>query len=300
MLVGFEESLSLLRCPRTRLPLVKGKNGILVALAEDPCERYEYRIVAGRPILIDFERSILDEEKTISSPLSSPVERRIYGFLPRFGRRLTSARQPATHTNMRRLIELLKGEQDQPRVLVIGGASVGTGMRPLYEDEYIHVHAFDIYASPSVQFLADAHALPLADSAFDGVVIQAVLEHVLQPADVVAEIRRVLRPNGLVYAETPFLQHVHEGAYDFTRFTDSGHRYLFRHFDLVSSGVLGGPGTQLMWSMEYFARALFRSRSVGKLVKLGLFWLRYLDGLAPERYAIDAASGLYFLGRKAD
>jgi len=57
---------------------------------------------------------------------------------------------------------------------------------------------------------------------FDAVWIQAVLEHVLDPVRVVAEIHRVLRPGGLVYSEIPFMQEVHEGAYDFTRFRLSG------------------------------------------------------------------------------
>jgi ubiquinone/menaquinone biosynthesis C-methylase UbiE len=130
-------------------------------------------------------------------------------------------------------------------------------------------------------------------------VIQAVLEHVLEPQQVVDEIWRVLKPDGLVYAETPFLQHVHEGAYDFTRFTESGHRFLFRRFELVDSGCSGGPGTQLTWSIDYFARALFRSRLAGKMFKLAFSWLQLFDALVPSTFASDAASGVYFLGRRS-
>ena len=82
----------------------------------------------------------------------------------------------------------------------------------------------------------------------------------LEPGRWCAEIHRVLKPGGLVYAETPFMQQVHEGAYDFTRFTESGHRYLFARFDLIDSGVTAGAGTQLLWSLDYFVRGLFRSR----------------------------------------
>jgi len=82
----------------------------------------------------------------------------------------------------------------------------------------------------------------LASASVDGVLIQAVLEHVLDPAQVVGEIHRVLRPDGLVYAETPFLQQVHAGPNDFTRFTSSGHRYLFRAFAEIAAGPVAGPG----------------------------------------------------------
>ncbi|HAD17021.1 MAG TPA: hypothetical protein DCF81_09065 [Erythrobacter sp.] len=114
------------------------------------------------------------------------------------------------------------------------------------------------------------------------------------------EIRRVLKPGGLVYAETPFMQQVHEGAYDFTRFTESGHRYLFRRFALIDSGSSGGPGRQLMWAVDYFARSVFRSRSAGKIAKLAFFWAVYFDAIIPADYAIDGASGVYFLGTKSD
>ncbi len=85
----------------------------------------------------------------------------------------------------------------------------------------------------------------MTDESFDGVICQAVLEHVLDPYRCVEEIHRVLRPNGLVYAETPFMQQVHGGTHDFTRFTHLGHRRLFRKFAEVDSGVVCGPGMAL-------------------------------------------------------
>jgi hypothetical protein len=109
----------------------------------------------------------------------------------------------------------------------------------------------------------------------------------------------VLKPDGLVYAETPFLQQVHEGAYDFTRFTHSGHRWLFRHFAELDSGVVAGPGTQAAWTVEHVARSVSRSFAIGKLVKAALFWLRYLDRTAGPAQSLDAASAVYFFGQKA-
>jgi len=171
-------------------------------------------------------------------------------------------------------------------------------MAPLHDDPQIDLVSFDIYATPHVQFIADAHKIPLPDESFDAVIIQAVLEHVLEPDQVVSEMHRVLKKDGLIYAETPFLQHVHEGPYDFTRYTESGHRYLFRKFELVNSGSCGGAGTQLLWSLDNFFRGLFRSRRLGKVIKLLFFWLVHCDRMIPDAYNIDAASGLFFLGSK--
>ncbi|HET6942715.1 MAG TPA: class I SAM-dependent methyltransferase [Sphingomicrobium sp.] len=184
--------------------------------------------------------------------------------------------------------------------MIIGGGSLSEGVRTLRDDADFHVVSFDIYASDQTDFVADAHAIPLKDGMVDGVWIQAVLEHVLTPRVVAEEIARVLRPGGLVYAETPFLQPVHEKAYDFTRFTESGHRWLFREFEMIDSGVVSGPGTTLFLHLRYFAGAVFRNRRLGTLAALPFFWLRFFDRIIPRTHSSDMASGLYFLGRKSE
>jgi hypothetical protein len=123
---------------------------------------------------------------------------------------------------------------------------------------------------------------------------------VLEPERAVAEIHRVLRPDGLVYAETPFLQPVHAGAYDFTRYTSSGHRKLFGGFEQIDAGPVAGPGSQLLASLDHLVRGLARSQLAGRLARALFFWLRYLDGLVPTPYAMDDASAYYFLGRRSE
>jgi ubiquinone/menaquinone biosynthesis C-methylase UbiE len=125
-------------------------------------------------------------------------------------------------------------------VLVIASGSIGSGMFELYCHSEINVVGIDIYSSPSVDFIVDAHYLPFKNAVFDGVWIRAVLEHVVDPSLVVTEIHRVLRPDGIVYSDTPFMQQVHEGAHDFQRYTALGHRYLFSSFDVMKIGGNGG------------------------------------------------------------
>ena len=250
------------------------------------------------PVLVDFANSVIEEPDS-SQAVASKVGRPAYRGPARLVKRLLSPRKQATLRNVDRFISALKAAAAQPRVLVVGGGSIGQGLEQLYGDPDIAIAAFDIYQTPNIHFVADAHDMPLADSVFAGVVVQAVLEHVLEPPRVAAEIFRVLKPGGLVYAETPFMQQVHEGAYDFTRFTESGHRYLFRAFERIDSGPCGGPGIQFMWSVDFLARGLFRSRTAGRLAKLLVFWVQYLDRLIPESYAVDGASGVFFLGRKS-
>lgn len=286
---------TLIRCPRSGAPLARCADGSL-ATADG---RWRYPSVAGVPILIDSDRSVIGDT-VVATAADSPIERGTTTERPGLVKRLLSPEKRSTRANIAAFVALLKRVAAQPVVLVIGGGTPGQGTEALFADEGVRIVSLDIYRSPNVSFVADAHHIPLPDGSVDGVVAQAVLEHVLEPERVVAEIWRVLRKGGLVYAETPFLQQVHEGAFDFTRFTDSGHRYLFRRFEQARAGVSGGPGTQLLWSIDYFVRGLFRSRAAGKAAKLMFFWLHYLDAAIPEAYALDAASGTYFLGRKSD
>ena len=96
------------------------------------------------------------------------------------------------------------------------------------------------------------------------------------------------------------MQQVHEQAYDFSRFTQSGHRWLFRRFSEISAGAVGGAGVALAWSIRYFWRALGAGNKLSRLAVLPFFWIRYLDAFGRGRAAADAASGFFFLGRRSE
>jgi SAM-dependent methyltransferase len=255
--------------------------------------------VAGQPALVNFDASVLDRAVLNSAGGASDVKRSRSSVRSAVRRVLFGTNHVAEH-NAKRFLKILKRGSGAPVIVIVGGASPGAGADAIYADPAVCAISFDIYASPNTHFIADAHSIPLADGRVDGVWIQAVLEHVLTPATVVAEIRRVLRPGGVVYAETPFMQQVHEAAWDFTRFSESGHRWLFRDFALVDSGVVHGPGTALVWSIRAAVTALTRSRAVGTIAGVVCFWLRHLDRIVGAREAVDGASGVYFLGTRAD
>jgi SAM-dependent methyltransferase len=201
--------------------------------------------------------------------------------------------------NSRAVLRDLRSQSPHPTLLIIGGGALGAGVSTFLQDASVQVIATDVYASANTHLVTDAHHLPFADGVFEGVWITAVLEHVLEPQVVVDEIWRVLKPGGLVYAETPFMQQVHERAYDFTRFTASGHRWLFRRFEQIDAGVGGGPGLATGWSIRYLVRAFFGS-GFGLLVGLPIFGLRLLDRFAHPRRRADAAIGLFIWARKSE
>jgi SAM-dependent methyltransferase len=291
-------------CPRCSCPVTVEDDAVWCTRAACPYSKEPFPVIAGVPALLDFEHSIVSADQLVRSSGSAPIPRGMP--FSRLKRRLINSVHPPNYQaerNLPRMLGMLRESADtsrRPVVLVVGGGQVGAGVEALYSTDDVDVLAFDIYRSPITQFIADAHRIPLANESVDGVLIQAVLEHVLEPSLVVQEIHRVLRRSGLVYADTPFLQQVHEGPYDFTRFTDSGHRYLFRNFERIDSGVVAGAGTQLAWSVESFFRSLLRSRTAGGIARLALWWLPRLDRFLDPRHSIDGASSVYFLGRKSD
>ena len=256
-------------------------------------------VVAGQPVLIDFAESAIPRawfERERAS-YSLVAERR---DLPRKIKATLFGTHDISKRNFEKFrSEVLSSARSSPLVLMVGAGQRGMGTDVLYDDPGILVAAFDIYPSPHTLFVADAHSIPLKDECVDAVCVQAVLEHVLEPSRVVSEILRVLKPGGIVYAETPFMQQVHEGAGDFTRFTELGHRWLFRDFDEIERGAIGGPGLSVYWSMKYFFRGLTRSRKVANILSLPFGLLVLLDRFMPAGHVIDGANGVYFMGRKA-
>jgi hypothetical protein len=108
-----------------------------------------------------------------------------------------------------------------------------------------------------------------------------------------------------VYAETAFLQHVHGGRYDFIRYSELGHRRLFRHFESIDTGAVSGPATVMAWSYEQLLLTIVEGKRMRPLVKafarLSAFFLKYLDLLLLGRpAALDGASAVYFLGTRSD
>jgi SAM-dependent methyltransferase/uncharacterized protein YbaR (Trm112 family) len=293
--------VEVLRCPACRGLLEWSGEGC--RCMGEGC-RSAFPKARGVPVLIHEPQSVfriaafLNEEPTFFKP-KSPWRAWLSRRLPDLSHNLAARRV------LRQLRDRLLERSRRPRVLVIGAGELGVGLETLLDEPAIEVLEVDASLGSRVQVVCDAHDLPLADGAFDGVVIQAVLEHVLDPVRCVAEIHRVLKPGGLVYADTPLVCQVHGREFDFTRYTRLGHRRLFRHFGELDSGISSGPAMALGWTMRYFLLS-FSGRpwvraAISGFSRLTLFWLKYLDYLLlASPAALDAAFAFYFLGEKRE
>lgn len=300
MLTLSETTRQLWRCPVCQSGLMM-RGAALICL--DMACGCEFPIVNGVPILLNESASVFSINSVYHfgaapTSLSFRIEQIVRRFAP------SNSHNPVTARNYNRFSQLLLEGRPEARVLVVGGGTLGQGMKVLLASKRIELVETDVVIGPRTQLVCDAHNLPFVDGSFDGAIVQAVLEHVVDPCRCVDELHRVLKGDGLVYAETPFMQQVHLGPYDFTRFTHLGHRRLFRGFDEVDSGPVAGPGTVLAWSYEHLLLSFTGSRIKRGLIKgfarLTGFWLKYIDVLLMNKPgALDAASGFYFLGRKS-
>ena len=270
--------------------------------------RREFPLKNGVPILIDTRLSVFEEcgpqessRQESAHPPNGPMataKRLAAALLPSLGRNIGAKQAYA------KFAEMLLAISTKPKVLVVGGATIGAGLDTILEQESIEFIESDVYLSPRTALMCDAHQIPFEGDTFDGVIVQAVLEHVADPAACVEEIHRVLKPRGLVYSDTPFMQQVHAAGHDFSRFTHVGHRRLFRKFEEVASGVTCEPGMALAWAYQYFLLSFVQSKAARAMAvafaRLTGFWLKYLDYyLIRKPEALDAASAYYFLGMKS-
>ncbi len=296
-----ERVINAIRCPSCHSHFQQKESSLVCS--NIACNK-NFPIVNGIPVLINEENSLFTVEDftsgeskiTLIKPYPKIIQL-LFRIRPQDSLNVLGKR------NYERLRQILRSEKESPLVLIVGGGILGAGMEPIANDSEIELVETDVTFAPRTQIIVDAHDIPFADETFDCVVAQAVLEHVVDPNRCVAEFHRVLKKGGYVYAETPFMQQVHMRPYDFQRFTDTGHRILFRDFEEIDSGVVCGPGMALAWAYRFFFlsfgfKGLFKSM-VSALAMLTNFWFKYFDYyLVKTQESRNAGSGYYFLGQK--
>jgi SAM-dependent methyltransferase len=99
---------------------------------------------------------------------------------------------------------------------------------------WVSVDRYD--QSPLIDFHYDIRALEFPDGSFDGIVCNAILEHVEEPQRAIGELFRVLRPGGRIWVEVPLNQPYHPSPGDFWRVTPEGLRIWMSQFKERSCG----------------------------------------------------------------
>ena len=149
----------------------------------------------------------------------------------------------------------------------------GCGLRPAYVDQVVNYEVVDY---PTTDVLGVGQTLPFIDDAFDAVFSFAVLEHVTDPFRCAAELVRVLKPGGTLFAVVPFLQPFHGYPDHYFNMTESGLRQLFEGDLEIESCHVPEPGAPifaLSWMLNSYAQGLppkvarrFARMTVGELM----------------------------------
>lgn len=184
------------------------------------------------------------------------------------------------------------------------GLNVGSGNTRVHS----RIVNLDLQPGPEIDVCGTVEHLPFDDASFDFVMSQEVIEHVREPFRAVAEMRRVMKPGGLLYCQTPFVIGFHPEPSDYWRFTVEGIQALVEQAGLEVSevGIAVGAGTGFYRIAVEFGATLVSAMSerayipIKGLLALGLFPLKYADRLAnasPQRHRIPG--GYYVVARRA-
>ncbi len=122
------------------------------------------------------------------------------------------------------------------RALFAGKPYVGMDMRP----------------GPGVDLVGDVEALPQPDGSVGTVVAISAFEHVRHFWKGIAEVRRILRPDGVFLLACPFFFHVHNFPHDYWRFTPKALEVLLEDYP---SKIVGWHGPDKrpanVWSLAF-------------------------------------------------
>lgn len=101
----------------------------------------------------------------------------------------------------------------------------------------------------NIHILSPLHQIPKEDGFFDAIICNAVLEHVENPEQVLAEFKRVCKPGGVLYLCVPFMQPEHRDPTDFQRYTIDGlQRQVRLHgFEVIEANGVHSVYTTLAW-----------------------------------------------------
>ena len=153
---------------------------------------------------------------------------------PHSARQRSPLRKPwhVDYLHMRELVHDIIASSGYARGRLL---DVGCGNRP-YQPwlpdvaEYIGIDLNHQTGNPTLSALA--HALPFTANSFDTVFSTQTLEHVESPHLAVAEMARVLRPEGYLILTVPQTWRLHEQPYDFYRYTRFGIQHLLEQSGL--------------------------------------------------------------------
>jgi SAM-dependent methyltransferase len=189
------------------------------------------------------------------------------------------------------------------RVLDIGGLrdrTRGEFRPPLGSVESWEYLNIDERTRPD--YCCSAEEVPVGDASFDTVLMNEVMEHLEDPAKVLDEVARVMRPGGVLLLSTPFLFPVHCYPHDYQRWTATklDRELGNRGFGEVEITAMGGAAAVIHDILAGVAKRL-GSRPLRALLRFALWCSAPLWGIcdrAVHEARKNVTSGYFVVAKK--
>ena len=173
---------------------------------------------------------------------------------------------------------------------------IGMAMRDRYKKiksellETLDVNDFGDYPDIICDICSDVSGL---EKKYDKIICIAILEHVYDPTAAVANLKKILKDNGVIYGYVPYLYYYHAPKdlkfQDYFRFSKDALAYLFKDFnDVELFPIRGRVSTPL--------NILFAGRWKKYAEKTNINI--YLDKLSNDESNLKQCSGFNFIIKK--
>ncbi|MDY6802893.1 MAG: class I SAM-dependent methyltransferase [Cyanobacteriota bacterium] len=202
-----------------------------------------------------------------------------------------------THPYSESILKVLEKIGDKGIVLDFGAGNT--------QPEYLkpNICYLEVQQYPFTDIVCTTPKLPFADNSFDGVISHAVFEHIPNPFITAKELFRILKPGGLIFIDTAFLQPFHSDPNHYFNMTIQGLRQIMSDFEEINSGILEHhyPSYSLMMLIRIIWPHLEQKQWKNRLADWHAFLIQEgdnLDEMLGEKGREILAAGVFFEGRK--
>lgn len=149
-------------------------------------------------------------------------------------------------------------------------------------------------------YICDARSMPFQNDYADILICSEMLEHVDEPAEVLKEMYRVLKPGGKIFVCVPFSMHIHGLPHDYGRYTEiwwkaQAGKIGFSRIELAKQG--GYYATRLNMNKRYF-KIMYRRHRRNPLILLPYLYFVVCNSilLLMEKHGTDYTEVGYTTG----
>ena len=146
---------------------------------------------------------------------------------------------------------------------------------------------------PDILFDICSDDLDILENRYDKIICIAILEHVYNPFKAINNLKKMLKPNGIIFGYVPYLYHYHAPKdlkfQDYFRFSKDALSYLFKDFKDVELFPVRGRFSSPL-------NLLFAGRWKKYMDKTGINIL--LDKLTSDEKNLKQCSGFNFIIKK--